>query len=586
MRSPYVLFAMNGIMTMTFTIFLFIWFIDFRLVQQPQAQQSAGLPFTTPGFDSSVLGSFLGRRFVLNVWYYFLANLAREAIQIFVEVISSETVYQGMKAYATDIWNITDMAGPICYFIGNYFHEQCFSDSENRQCSWKDVLFREGAEISPWGVWYALAIFLSFIRVLRIFYMTEMGVIINIFGNNFAELLKIAVIYLILLCGISALFMGFSEYTSLVPGVCVKDSTNSTHQLLGESESGIISCNPAYFFIRPLFQSFGEFSLGEMNNSASIILVVTTFVMLNLMLFNLLIAMMTSTYETKTKRAKGARLLYKYSLLVEHSRWVVAVPLPLNVPSLVIEIVYFWFQYDALKHKYPDCTVWQRFDLFLSRNIRPSKTVDVTDKEEAQQMSKADQKIHAGISAFMERARAVVINTNPPKDSLEGKVDSMASDMKHIQEISEGIRNHTNTLHGKGGQIGRSQKFEDRRRDAAQHRIAMLREKGFEQGKKALTIKKLTGEDERDDPHFFSRKRPGVAYDDRDRDEDEEDYLKQLEADNKALRATNSRLITLLDQKSVEALSAFERRPTGDDPCTFKSGEHEHIAVGRSNMPS
>ena len=70
-----------------------------------------------------------------------------------------------------------------------------------------------------------------------------------------------------------------------------------------------------------------------------------------------------------------------------------------------------------------------------------------------------------------------------------------------------------------------------------------------------------------------------LAYDGQDHDEDDQDYLKQLEAENKALRATNSRLITLLDQKSVEALSNFERRTASDDPRTFDSGER--IALGR-----
>ena len=42
----------------------------------------------------------------------------------------------------------------------------------------------------------------------------------------------------------------------------------------------------------------------------------------------------------------------------------------------------------------------------------------------------------------MERARAVVINEVRPKDSKDGKVDSMASDVKHIQKMREGIRNH------------------------------------------------------------------------------------------------------------------------------------------------
>ena len=238
---------------------------------------------------------------------------------------------------------------------------------------------------------------------------------------------------------------------------------------------------------------------------------------------------------------------------------------------MLSEAVYFLWHREALRKLYPDCTDWQRLDMFLSRNVCPSKAIGDNDSE--------DRKVQARISAFLERARAVVINKAPAKDSLDGKVDSMVSDIKHIQEVSEGIRNQASTLHGKGGQSGRSQKAQERSREAAQQRIARLREKGFEQGKQALTVKKLIGEDQWDDPHFFSRKRPVLAYDGQDHDEDDQDYLKQLEAENKALRATNSRLITLLDQKSVEALSNFERRTASDDPRTFDSGER--IALGR-----
>ena len=62
-------------------------------------------------------------------------------------------------------------------------------------------------------------------------------------------------------------------------------------------------------------------------------------------------------------------------------------------------------------------------------------------------------------------------------------------------------------------------------------------------------------------------------------------FLKEQEASRveiKALRASNSRLMAMLDQKSVEALSAFQRRRTGDDSGTFASGEHVPPGEGAS----
>ena len=575
-RSPYTLFVTNALVTIIIFFLLLIGLLDIRLLQpqnQPQRDQRDGVPVAPPEMDSSMLGPW----FFDGMWYFFVACIFREAIQFVVELIQTESAIEALQEYL-DVWNIADLASPLCYFIGYRLHKSCLSDlsndlspSDSSMCSWKDRI--GGSFISAWGTFYAGAVFFSCVRVLRVFYVTEIGVIINIFLVNFRDMFKFAVIYIVLICGLSAFFMGTAEYASLVPGVCVNDTTSSTQgQLFTESESGVISCDVSYAFVRPIFQSFGEFALGEISNSVSITLVVITFVILNLMLMNLLIAMMTSTYETKSARATETLLLYKYQLLVEHSRMVVALPVPLNFPVMLSEAVYFFLQRKALKKLYPDCSKWQRLDMCLSRNVRPSKAIDNSDTSE-------DRKVQARISAFLERARAVVINKAPAKDSLDGKVDSMVSDIKHIQEVSEGIRIQASTLHGKGGQSGRSQKAQERSREAAQQRIARLREKGFEQGKQALTVKKLVGENQWDDPHFFSRKRPVLAYDGQDHDEDDQDYLKQLEAENKALRATNSRLITLLDQKSVETLSNFERRTASDDPRPFDSGER--IALGR-----
>ena len=53
-----------------------------------------------------------------------------------------------------------------------------------------------------------------------------------------------------------------------------------------------ISCrHNAYWFMRTLFQSFGEFFLEELDNDASVIFLIITFLVLNIVLMNLLIAM-------------------------------------------------------------------------------------------------------------------------------------------------------------------------------------------------------------------------------------------------------------------------------------------------------
>ena len=593
---------------MMITALLLIWFMQIRLVQ-PRKDHLTRLPHKTPEIAPS--DEFFGPWFRHAMFYYFLASLFREVLQFCVDCIGV-----GVWAYiydsggGLDLWNIIDILTPVSYFIGYDFHESCLENVS--KCSVADSFLPGGAKIELWSLFYALAIFFSLTRVLRVFYISTIGIIINIFLSNFNELSKFATIYVILLCGIAALFIGAGDYTSLMSGDC-SESTNSTTKdlLLGAPESGIISCHAGYAIVRPLFQSFGEFALGEMTNSASIILVVMTFVFLNLMLMNLLIAMMTSTYESKSSRAKRDLLLYKYQIIEEHSRRVVAIPVPFNVFYLLYEMADFWWEYKALKHLLPDCTWSQRLDSFLSRNQRPSRIAGadynkhpalhiqiknllsfswhqkMKDEDQIPQTIEADQLTQARLSAFMERARAVVINKVPPKDSMDYKVDSIAVDVRHIQEITEGIRSLTNTMQG-GGKMNRSQKAKERNRENAQKRWTIMREKGHETGKKALYTKKLLEakadegnavalkmQKQLEDPQsLFRSKQQPHGHHDQDRDVDDGELLKQYEAEVRALRVTNSRLMTMLGQKCVDSLSAFERRPAGSDPHAFKSGEH------------
>ena len=119
-------------------------------------------------------------------------------------------------------------------------------------------------------------------------------------------------------------------------------------------------------------------------------------------------AMMTATFETMSQQAKTKVLIYKYHLLAEHSRTAISVPVFLNLPMLFLEGFLFWYQFSNVKRKYPDALVWQRFDLFLARNQK------MFEEEEDAVYKEEFHKVQARVSAFMERARAVVLNKVSP----------------------------------------------------------------------------------------------------------------------------------------------------------------------------
>lgn len=122
------------------------------------------------------------------------------------------------------------------------------------------------------------------------------------------DVAQFVVIYAILVLAFSLLFVGVGDIASLHP-VC--DADNDEGRMF-------MSCRPSYFILRTLFQvcfapwvashrphlsqpcprltsslfqSFGEFFLEEMNNDASVAFLVITFLILNVILMNLLIAM-------------------------------------------------------------------------------------------------------------------------------------------------------------------------------------------------------------------------------------------------------------------------------------------------------
>ena len=71
-------------------------------------------------------------------------------------------------------------------------------------------------------------------------------------------------------------------------------------------------CWQSWWFFRTLFQAFGEFYLDEMTNDLSIVIVIALFILMNIVLMNLLIAMMAGTFEEVHSKVGLARMLELY----------------------------------------------------------------------------------------------------------------------------------------------------------------------------------------------------------------------------------------------------------------------------------
>jgi hypothetical protein len=241
-------------------------------------------------------------------------------------------------------------------------------------------------------------------------------------------------LYVILLVAISMLFVGTASVDTLVPGY---ETCSKGTDLSGDDppENGYIACSLAYVFIRPMLQSFGEFSLAEMTNLYSFVFLLVTYFFLNLVLINLLIATMSSTYNNVSAKAEHWKLLYEYELVQEHARRSITFPPPFNLVLLILDVVLFIRYRKNVRKIYPDYTWGQRFERFLARNISLDKDSRVRG---ATHSSHDHGEIQAEISIFDERAQRTVMNKDKGhskgslEDRLEGRLDSISKDTKSI----------------------------------------------------------------------------------------------------------------------------------------------------------
>jgi hypothetical protein len=353
-------------------------------------------------------------------------------------------IYKGFGDYFSDNWNYPELLALIFFFVGFGWRTECinksggceYAFSPKNHTIWLSFSVKDSS-IETHNLFYALSLFCNWIRVLRCFYLTPLGVTIGIFFSMTKDILSWLYLYAIVLVAISMLFVGTSSVETLVPGY--ETCSGGTDV----PENGYIACVFSYVFFRPMLQSFGEFSLSEMTNVYSFIFLLVTYFFLNLVLINLLIATMSSTYSKVSAKAEHWKLLYEYELVQEHARRAIAFPPPLNVLVLIFDLVWS-FRIENVRRTYPDYTWYQRLERFLARNTTIGPDSRVRGATHSSQDHSFDRQIQADISVVMERARRTVMNKGHSKGSLEdrlanveGKLDSISKDAKSIQDMQQ-----------------------------------------------------------------------------------------------------------------------------------------------------
>ena len=433
MNAPYVLFLLNCFVAVGVTLFFTVWFVWMRL-------QPSSFP------DMQMHKKMTGQEIFLAV--YFLGCLAREIAQLLFSIFKCHggidtlkgskglrvLFLNGLEEYFNDKWNYAELFALVFFFVGFLWRFRCIEyggcdfefDSKNNFI-WFSFSIKN-SRVESYNLFYALSLFCNWIRVLRCLYLTDLGVTIGIFFSMTKDILTWLALYAIVLVAISMLFVGTSSVEDLVPGY--ETCSHSTDL----SENGYIACSFAYVFMRPMLQSFGQFALAEMTNLYSFFFLLVTYFFLNLVLINLLIATMSSTYAKVSAKAQHWKLLYEYEVVQEHARLAIAVPPPFNLLWLTFDLIKLCSNKKNVRRIYPDYTWFQRIERFLARNTSIGPDSRVRGATHSSQDRGFDRKIQADIAVFEERARRTVMNKGHSKGSLEDRLENVEGKLDSIRK--------------------------------------------------------------------------------------------------------------------------------------------------------
>jgi hypothetical protein len=463
--APIVIFLFNALWSIAATLVFYIWFYTERIGPSRFIAQTDADGATSHSWSLGVENTMV---------CYFYLNILREGLQCTGEMFDAKSWRIGLWIYLFDFWNMFDILSIVTFAIGHALRDQYKGREiygillENAtEVGFPPHFFSvSGTETSyeAWALFYSLSIFCLCFRVLRVLYVSSsMGLIISIFKAMMSDVWQFMVIYFIVVLGFSVIFLGISDPTSLLNDCSHDPAPDDVLTVATREQQLYMKCIAVNFFFRTLFQSFGEFFLNDMGNLTSLIFFILLFIITNVLLMNLLVALMTSTYEEVAARASRQRLIDRYALIEEHRR-AYTYPVPFNVFIIIWHIIDFI--YSGRKHVqklHPDCGDWKLWDIFISSCGLFEEIEDSTDITLQKDIALTMRQAHETVEDQHEQIAA--LETAPPT--------KMHGDIKYLLQMQrkQGTEQHTRAQMTGGGWIrgGRCE-------GASQSAVAVIRD--------------------------------------------------------------------------------------------------------------
>uniref|UniRef100_A0A7S0EPH8 Ion transport domain-containing protein n=1 Tax=Hanusia phi TaxID=3032 RepID=A0A7S0EPH8_9CRYP len=308
LASPIVIFVANGVEYLVLTS-------CFTFLIMPGNKHSLQ-PHEIHYFEYVLLG-------------HYLSTVVREISQLLLE---------GVVEYFASIWNIMEIGAIVAYVVGFFQHVYCQHHADT--CN--DVVFNPAmigysTPFVSFRFSYCLCLFFTYLRLLQFLLACKnVGVLVWIIFEMLIDILKFELVYFIFLISLAILILGTTLPQAL------KDTCLVDYEQL--DSYNYVTCYSIWWIYRTMLMSWGDFHIEEMTSDASILFFIMAYIVLNIILLNLLIALMSDTYQSLRATSSRLWLLDIYLITKEYSRIDLALPSPLNVFSTAVHLLGFFRQ--------------------------------------------------------------------------------------------------------------------------------------------------------------------------------------------------------------------------------------------------
>ena len=229
-----------------------------------------------------------------------------------------QSVVEG-PSYFTNTWNVVRVASCAFFWMGVHvvLAHEAMCIEEPSKCK-KEKSWDEGE-----SMYYSASLFFMWLRMLHLLAVhQDLGPLVIVFRRMVRDFMTFGGIWAVLLLAFSCAMQG----TGLNQPV-ENCEIGETHKM---------NCWRSWWLIRTYYQSFGQPFFEELTNDAANEVTIFMWPIMNLMMVNLLIAMMNSTYTEVKEQAKLEWMIEMFHIAKEYRS-----PSRLNVFMLVWDILLF-----------------------------------------------------------------------------------------------------------------------------------------------------------------------------------------------------------------------------------------------------